>query len=34
MPYLLDAANAYCTLGEITRSMRGVLGEYEQPTFV
>ena len=34
MPYLLDAANAYCTLGEMTRTMRRALGEYEQPTFV
>ena len=31
---LLDAARAYCTLGEITRTMRRVFGVYEQPTFV
>ncbi|MYI82912.1 MAG: methylmalonyl-CoA mutase [Chloroflexi bacterium] len=34
MPQLIDAANAYCTLGEITNTMRDALGEYEQPTFV
>ena len=34
MPDLLDAANAYCTLGQITRTMRRVCGDYEQPTFV
>jgi methylmalonyl-CoA mutase N-terminal domain/subunit len=34
MPCLLEAARAYCTLGEITNTMRGVFGEYEQPTFV
>ena len=34
MPYLIDAANAYCTLGEITNTMRSALGEYEQPTFL
>ena len=34
MPYLLDAASAYCTLGEITHTMRRAFGEYEQPTFV
>ncbi|MYB41012.1 MAG: methylmalonyl-CoA mutase [Chloroflexi bacterium] len=34
MPQLIDAANAYCTLGEITNTMRDALGEYEQPIFV
>ena len=34
MPYLIDAASAYCTLGEITNTMRSALGEYEQPTFL
>jgi len=28
MPYLLEAATAYCTLGEICGVLRGVLGEY------
>ena len=32
MPYLLDAVNAYCTLGETCNVMRDVFGEYqEQP---
>jgi len=32
MPYILDAVNAYCTLGEICDVMREAFGEYqEQP---
>jgi methylmalonyl-CoA mutase N-terminal domain/subunit len=32
MPYILDAVNAYCTLGEICGVMRQVFGGYqEQP---
>ena len=31
MPYILDAANAYGTLGEICDVMREVFGEYEEP---
>ena len=34
MPCLIEAARAYCTLGEITNTMRRVFGDYEQPTFV
>ncbi|HMM42276.1 MAG TPA: methylmalonyl-CoA mutase family protein [Thermomicrobiales bacterium] len=30
MPWLIDAANAYATLGEITNSLRAVYGEYRQ----
>lgn len=30
MPSLIDAANAYATLGEITNSLRRVYGEYRQ----
>ena len=30
MPWLIDAANAYATLGEITNSLRRVYGEYRQ----
>ena len=30
MPYILDAANAYCTLGEICGVMRQVFGEYQE----
>ncbi len=34
MPYLLDCARAYCTLGEITNVMREVFGVYHEPAFV
>ena len=30
MPYLLDAVNAYCTLGEICDVMRDVFGQYKE----
>jgi methylmalonyl-CoA mutase N-terminal domain/subunit len=30
MPYLLDAVNAYCTLGEICDVMRAVFGVYTE----
>jgi methylmalonyl-CoA mutase N-terminal domain/subunit len=30
MPYLIDAARAYATLGEITDVMREVFGVYEE----
>ena len=30
MPYILDAVNAYCTLGEICGVMRQVFGEYQE----
>ncbi|MCK5560184.1 MAG: methylmalonyl-CoA mutase family protein, partial [Thermoplasmata archaeon] len=31
MPYILEAAKAYATLGEICDTMRDVFGEYEEP---
>ncbi|MCH7836140.1 MAG: methylmalonyl-CoA mutase family protein [Chloroflexi bacterium] len=34
MPYLLDAVNAYCTLGEICNVMRDVFGEYKEQSVV
>jgi methylmalonyl-CoA mutase N-terminal domain/subunit len=34
MPYLLDCARAYCTLGEITDVMREAFGVYHEPAFV
>ena len=34
MPYLIDAAKAYATLGEITDVMREVFGVYKEPAFV
>jgi methylmalonyl-CoA mutase N-terminal domain/subunit len=30
MPYILDAVNAYCTLGEICDVMREVFGQYQE----
>jgi methylmalonyl-CoA mutase N-terminal domain/subunit len=30
MPYIIDAVNAYCTLGEICDVMREVFGEYQE----
>ena len=30
MPAILEAVNAYATLGEICDALRGVFGEYEQ----
>jgi methylmalonyl-CoA mutase, N-terminal domain len=34
MPYLIDCAHAYCTLGEMTDVMREVFGLYQEPLFV
>ena len=34
MPYLLDAVNAYCTLGETCDVMRSVFGEYREDSVV
>ena len=34
MPYILDAVNAYCTLGEICNLMREVFGEYKEPMVI
>jgi methylmalonyl-CoA mutase N-terminal domain/subunit len=34
MPYLIDAANAYCTLGEIMGVMRQVFGEFKEIAIV
>ena len=34
MPYLLDAVNAYCTLGETCDVMREVFGEYKEDSVV
>ncbi len=33
MPYLIDAAHAYATLGEIMDVFRDVFGEYQEPVF-
>lgn len=32
MPALIDAAKAYCTLGEIVDSMKRVFGEWQEST--
>ena len=34
MPALVEAANAYCTLGEMCGVFRGVFGEYREPVAV
>jgi methylmalonyl-CoA mutase N-terminal domain/subunit len=34
MPALIEAANAYCTLGEMCGVFRGVFGEYREPVSV
>jgi len=34
MPRLLDAVNAYCTLGEMTDVMRDVFGVYQEDAIV
>jgi methylmalonyl-CoA mutase, N-terminal domain len=34
MPYLVDCAHAYCTLGEMTDIMREAFGIYHEPLFV
>ena len=30
MPYMLDAVNSYCSLGEIMNTMRDVFGEHQE----
>lgn len=32
MPFLIEAVKAYATVGEITETLKGVFGEYHQPT--
>jgi methylmalonyl-CoA mutase, N-terminal domain len=32
MPLLIDCVEEYCTVGEITRELKDVWGEYQQPT--
>jgi len=34
MPHILEAVNAYCTLGEICGVMRQVFGEYTEPSII
>jgi methylmalonyl-CoA mutase N-terminal domain/subunit len=34
MPFLLEAAHAYCTLGEIIQVMKEVFGKYEEPNWI
>ena len=34
MPHILEAGNAYCTLGEICGVMRDVFGEYQEPSII
>jgi methylmalonyl-CoA mutase N-terminal domain/subunit len=32
MPHLIDCVEEYCTVGEITKELKDVWGEYQQPT--
>jgi methylmalonyl-CoA mutase N-terminal domain/subunit len=32
MPYLVECVEEYCTVGEITKELKDVWGEYQQPT--
>ena len=34
MPFLLEAVRAYATLGEIIAVLKGVLGTYQEPTWI
>ena len=34
MPYLIEAVQAYATLGEIVQVMKSVFGVYEEPTWI
>jgi methylmalonyl-CoA mutase N-terminal domain/subunit len=31
MPAMMDAVRAYATLGEITKTLKGVFGEFKEP---
>jgi len=33
MPYFMDCAHAYCTLGEMVEVLKGVFSEYTEPAF-
>ncbi len=33
MPAVIDAVNAYATVGEITKTLKSVFGEYQEPNF-
>jgi methylmalonyl-CoA mutase N-terminal domain/subunit len=32
MPLLIDCVEEYCTVGEITKELKDVWGEYQQPS--
>ena len=32
MPHLVECVEEYCTVGEITKELKDVWGEYQQPT--
>jgi len=34
MPYLIEGAEAYATLGELTKVLKGVFGEFKAPAFI
>ena len=34
MPYLIEAAKAYASIGEMTKTLKGVVGEWKEPKIV
>ena len=34
MPHILEAVQAYATLSEVIKVMKGVFGVYEEPTWI
>jgi methylmalonyl-CoA mutase N-terminal domain/subunit len=30
MPFIIEAVESYCTIGEISNALRGVFGEYQE----
>jgi methylmalonyl-CoA mutase N-terminal domain/subunit len=34
MPYIIEAAEAYATIGEMTKALKKVFGEFESPAIV
>ena len=34
MPYLIEGAEAYATLGELTKVLKEVFGEFKAPAFI
>ena len=34
MPFIIDAVKAYCSVGEISNSLRNVFGEYKETVVI